>query len=116
MRRHAREEHAKHVESTLGAWLVGVREAPDAKASRAFTPTHDNDSAPPHSGTDLTQIALLYRAIDGTWRCGRRDRNVPITPARASRILALAVAVPGAHVDPADVDTDLPGFFGPIVT
>lgn len=55
------------------------------------------------AGTDLTQIALLYRAIDGIWRYRRRDRNVPVTPARASRILALAAEIPGARVDPADV-------------
>jgi hypothetical protein len=55
------------------------------------------------AGTNLTQIALLYRAIDGIWRYRRRDRNMPITPTRASRILALAARVPGARVDPADV-------------
>ena len=48
MRRHAREEHAKHVESTLGAWLVGVREASDAKARCAFTSIHDDDFASPN--------------------------------------------------------------------
>lgn len=55
------------------------------------------------TGTDLTQTAILYRSIDGIWRYRRRDRNVPVTPARASRILALAERVPGALVDPADV-------------
>jgi len=56
-------------------------------------------------GTGLNRIALLYRAIDETWRYRFRDRNVPVSTERAVRILALAAAVPGAHVDPADVDT-----------
>jgi len=55
------------------------------------------------AGTDLTQIALLYRAIDGIWRYRRHERDVPITPARASRVLAPAAEIPGARVDPADV-------------
>ena len=55
-------------------------------------------------GTGLNRISLLYRAIDETWRYRFRDRNVPVSTERAVRILALAAAVPGAHVDPSDID------------
>lgn len=58
-------------------------------------------------GTALERVALLYRDVSGTWRYRFRDRNVPISPVRARRILQIARRLPGARVDPADVLAEL---------
>jgi hypothetical protein len=55
------------------------------------------------AGTELSGVAVLYRAVDGVWRYRFRDRNMPVSPTRAHRLLQIAKKTPGARVDTADV-------------
>jgi hypothetical protein len=67
-------------------------------------------------GTGLDAVALLYRDVTGKWRYRLRDRNLAISPARARRVLAAARAVPGAHIDRADVEAlSLPAEFDAVL-